>query len=388
VSRWSEKSDSPAFFLDSDNESLEKSQSRHKLRKPLKEEKQMITERPETRTQSIESLLESLEAGDYSRDNLRRCLLCRGEDQASLFDLARARRDAAFPAHEVETRSVIELSNVCQQSCNYCSMAKESKLKRYVMKVDPLMAQVDFLYSIGRRVILLQSGENDSKNFVEYAAKCVTEVKRRYPELEVILCLGNLSHDQYVRLKEAGADRYILKFESSSPSLYSTWKPSDTLDQRLACLQNLIDIGYKVGTGNMVGMPGQSMDDVIDDLQLLGKYDLSMMSCTVFIPGEMCNYHDQPMGDVEIALNYMALMRIMHPTRLMPTTRCLERGKKGGQLAGLMAGANTVTIHDGTPDEFKNLFPIYSTDRCSPGFARCEAMVRESGLTFGKAPLI
>jgi len=283
---------------------------------------------------------------------------------------------------------VIELSNVCQQSCNYCSMAKESKLKRYVIKMDPLMEQVDFLYERGRRVILLQSGENDSDTFINYTVKICTEIKRRHPDLEIILCMGNLSHDQYVRLKKAGADRYILKFESSSPTLYSTWKPSDTLDQRLACLQDLVDIGFKVGTGNMVGMPGQSLDDVIDDILLLGKYDLAMMSCTVFIPGEMCNYVNQPMGDVEIALNQMALMRIMYPKRLMPTTSCLERGKKGGQLKGLMAGGNTVTVHDGTPDEFKKLFPIYSTDRCSPGFARCEAFVRDADLAFAKAPLI
>jgi biotin synthase len=102
----------------------------------------------------------------------------------------------------------------------------------------------------------------------------------------------------------------------------------------------------------------------------------------------MCNYHDQPMGDVEIALNQMALMRIMYPKRLMPTTSCLERGKPGGQVQGLMAGANTVTIHDGTPEEFKKLFPIYSTDRCSPGFARCEALVRDAGVRFAIAPLI
>ncbi len=342
----------------------------------------------DTDAQSSVSFVEALAAGDYSRETLRRGLLARGSDQEKLFALARERRDAEWPAREVETRSVIELSNVCQQSCNYCSMAKESKLKRYVIKIDPLMEQVDFLYERGRRVILLQSGENSSKGFIEYTAKCLTEIKSRHPDLEIILCMGNLSHEQYVRLKEAGADRYILKFESSSPTLYSTWKPSDTLDKRLACLQDLVDVGFKVGTGNMVGMPGQSMDDVIDDILLLGKYNLSMMSCTVFIPGEMCNYSTQPMGDVEIALNQMALMRIMYPHRLMPTTSCLERGKKGGQLMGLMAGANTVTIHDGTPDEFKKLFPIYSTDRCSPGFARCETFVHDAKLTFGKAPLI
>ncbi len=289
---------------------------------------------------------------------------------------------------EVETRSVIELSNVCQQSCNYCSMAKESKLKRYVIKQGQLMERVEFLHALGRRVLVLQSGENDSDNFVGHVAKCVAEIKRGFPDLELILSLGNLSHRQYVQLREAGAERYNLKFETSSPSLYAMWKPGDSLEQRLACLRDLIAIGFKTGTGNITGMPGQSLDDVIDDLLLLGKLDLTMMSCTVFIPGEMCGYRDEPMGDVDIALNQMALMRILYPTRLMPTTSCLERGKKGGQLAGLMAGANTVTIHDGTPEEFKKLFPIYSTDRCSPDQARCAAIVRDAGLSFGKAPLI
>ena len=334
------------------------------------------------------SLLEALVSGDWSREVLRGALRSRGTEQDELFSLAREARDSVWPAREVETRSVIELSNVCQQSCNYCSMAKESKLKRYVIKHDHLMERVEFIYSLGRRVLVLQSGENDSDNFVAHVAKCVTEIKRRFPDLELILSLGNLSHGQYVRLREAGAERYNLKFESSSPSLYSKWKPGDSLEQRLACIRDLIAIGFKTGTGNITGMPGQSLDDVIDDLLLLGKLDLTMMSCTVFIPGELCGYRDEPMGDVDIALNQMALMRIMYPTRLMPTTSCLERGKNGGQLAGLMAGANTVTIHDGTPEEFKRLFPIYSTDRCSPDEARCAALVRDAGLAFGKAPLI
>jgi biotin synthase len=304
------------------------------------------------------------------------------------FSLAREARDAMWPAREVETRSVIELSNVCQQSCNYCSMAKETKLKRYVIKHEQLMERVEFLHTLGRRVVVLQSGENDSEKFVAYVAKCVAEIKGRFPDLELILSLGNLSHGQYVRLREAGAERYNLKFETSNPALYSAWKPGDSLDQRLACLRDLIAIGFKTGTGNITGMPGQSLDDVIDDLLLLGELDLTMMSCTVFIPGEMCSYRDEPMGDVDTALNQMALMRILYPARLMPTTSCLERGKKGGQLAGLMAGANTVTIHDGTPEEFKQLFPIYSTERCSPDHERCASIVRDAGLSFGKAPLI
>ena len=332
--------------------------------------------------------LRALTSGDYSRAHLREALLCRDGEQVLLYELARVRREAAFPAREVEVRSVIELSNVCRQSCNYCSMAKEVKLDRYVIKRELVLQLVDFLHAKGRRVVLFQSGENNSRGFVEYVAGCVAEIKRRHPDLEIILCLGNLSYEQYARLKEAGADRYILKFESANPALYSRWKPSDTLEQRLECLQDLVDVGYKVGTGNMVGMPGQQVEDMVEDLLLLGRYKLAMMSCTVFIPGEACNYADQPTGDVELALNSMALMRILYPDRLMPTTSCLEKAKPHGQMLGLMAGANTVTIHDGTPEEYKRLFPIYSTHRCTPNTGHIENIVQEAHLRPGTKPLI
>lgn len=334
------------------------------------------------------SIIDSFASGFFARENLRQALTFRDEDQAQLFSLARTRRNEAFPDGEVESRSVIELSNVCQQSCNYCSMAKESNLKRYVIKLDRILELVDFLYASGRRVFLLQSGENSSRGFVEYAAKCVTAIKHRFPDAEIILCLGNLSRDQYARLKDVGSDRYILKFESSNPVLYNRWKPSDTLQQRLDCLQNLVDIGYKVGTGNIVGMPGQTVEDVVDDLLLLGRYQLSMMSSTVFVPGEDCGYANEPAGDVELALNAMALMRIMYPARLMPTTSCLERGKPSGQWHGLMAGANTVTMHDGTPEEFKSLFTIYDTERCTPKNLYLEGIVQRANLKLGTRPLI
>ena len=336
----------------------------------------------------IGTLLESLRSGGSDPEIIHHALLCRGEEQERLFALAREKRSEAFPQEEAEVRSVIELSNVCQQSCNYCSMAKESDLKRYVIRQDALTELVGFLYSKGRRVILLQSGENSSDRFIEYTATCIQGIKQLDKNIETILCMGNLNPAQYRLLRSAGADRYILKFESSNPALYSEWKPSDTLIDRMACLQDLVDAGFKVGSGSMVGLPGQTLDDIVEDILTIGKYNLSMMSCTVFIPGEKCNYHDQPMGDLETTLNTMALMRILNPHCLMPTTSCLEQAGDNGQFRGLMAGANTVTIHDGTPEKFRELFPIYSTSRCTPDMGHMENAVLRAGLKLAKAPLI
>ena len=341
----------------------------------------------ESAQQAGSIFLPELEQGNFSRSVLRAALQARGTLQEQLFALARQRRDECYPGREVEARSVIELSNVCMQTCNYCSMAKGSGIKRYVMPAEAVIQNATYLYEHGRRVVLLQSGENRSKGWLDYVTKCVKEMKTLHPDLEVILCLGNLSDEQYIQLKEAGADRYIIKFESGTAELYETWKPSDTLEERLACVRSLERIGFKVGSGNMVGMPGQTVEHIIDDLLLLGEFKLTMNSCTVFIPGENCGYKDEPMGDVDTALNSMALMRILYPERLMPTTSCLERARPGGQHLGLMAGANTVTVHDGTPEKFKIMFPIYSTKRFAPDNRHLLEAVEKANLTISSHPL-
>lgn len=330
----------------------------------------------------------ALRAGDYSRQNLRQALQCRGETQQQLFALARERRRAAFPREQVEARSVIELSNVCQQACNYCSMAKGSDIKRYIMGLPEVLELADHLYSCGRRVLLLQSGENNSKNYLRFVTECVGGIKQKHPDLTIILCMGNYSREEYRQLRDAGADRYVLKFETSSPTLYARWKPSDTLAERLRCLELLLELGFQVGSGNMVGMPGQTLDDLVDDLLFFGRYPLAMMSCTVFIPGDHSNYRNEKMGDVELALNSIALMRIMYPHLLMPTTSCLQQAKPDGQYWGLMAGANTVTIHDGTPARLKKLFPIYSSNRFTPNREHFAQTLHRARLTIAPGALI
>ena len=150
----------------------------------------------------------------------------------------------------------------------------------------------------------------------------------------------------------------------------------------------LCELGFKVGSGNMVGLPGQTLDDIVDDLLLLGRYWLAMMSCTVFIPSTTCAYNSYPMGDVQTTLNLIALMRILYPNRLMPTTSCLEQATPGGLFHGLMSGANTVTIHDGTPPHQAALFPIYSAKRVTPNKEFVAGVISSANLTSAPGPIL
>jgi biotin synthase len=331
-------------------------------------------------TEDAESILPALRWGEFSEDALRSALQWRGSAQDSLFQLAREARSAAFSSNRVEVRSVIELSNVCRQGCLFCNMGRMRKRKAYVLSASLVRELVEHLYRNGRRVIMFQSGENPAPSYVAYVSSCVAQIKSRFPDLTLILCLGNLGREQYAQLKDAGAGRYILKFETSNPELYSRLKPYDTLSKRLACLEDLLALGFGVGSGNIVGLPGQDLDDIVDDLLLLYRQPLLMASSTVFVPAEDSELGDAPAGDLDLTLNTMALCRIMNPHRFIPTTSSLDRIREGGQYLGLQAGANTVTVHDGTPAHLQPLFPIYSTHRQTPTAGHLGEMVARAGM--------
>ena len=131
----------------------------------------------------------------------------------------------------------------------------------------------------------------------------------------------------------------------------------------------------------MYGLPGQTMDDLVADLKLTHELPLAMNSTTIFVPAENTEYANEPAGNPVLTLNMMALLRIMNPHRLMPTTSSLEKMMHDGQYLGLMAGANTVTIHDGTPEEFHKFFPIYSAKRVRPQLDHFKEIVKRAGMT-------
>lgn len=313
-----------------------------------------------------EEILVNLEQNNFSRIVLSEALGLRGEAQQRLFGLAQRIRHSAFPEDKVQVRSVIEISNVCRQKCKYCAIGGKEQSYNYTLDANAIYLLMKYLYGKGRRNILLQSGENVSETFIDDVSEAIGLIKSSYPDLRVILCMGDLSRTQYQKLFDAGATDYILKFETSNSDLFSYCKPNDSFGNRMECIRTLHDIGYHVGSGNIVGLPRQTLDDLVADLMLVHELPLSMNSTTIFIPAENSAFANEPAGNPIFTLNMMALMRIMNPHRLMPTTSSLEKMIPDGQYLGLLAGANTITIHDGTPEELQQYFPIYSAKRIRP----------------------
>lgn len=323
---------------------------------------------------------------NLDREKIKSILFFRNEEQEELFAVARDVRHNSIFEDFVELRSVIEISNICSQKCKYCSIGKD-KNNYFTLSNQIILEKMKFLADLGRKTFLLQSGENKNQKFVDKISECCSKILEQYPDLKIILCLGNLSKEQYKQLKESGTSRYILKFETSNEIHHKYIRPSDTIQNRLECINNLIEIGFKVGSGNIVGLPNQTLDDLIDDLVLIDKLNLSMVSSTIFIPNEFSEFKNYPMGDLDLTLNYLAILRILKPNCLIPSTTSLSKQDTNGQLKGLLAGCNTVTVHDGTPKEYEKDFLIYSKNRVSPREDFCFEIIKQANMSF-KAYLI
>jgi biotin synthase len=321
-----------------------------------------------------------LNQGQWDDFDLSLALQFRGSEQQALFAIARQVRDQSFPDRPAELRSVIEISNICKQRCNFCNIGAPDTAK-YVIQPQDLLRLVEYLYhERGRRVFLLQSGENNSRGFVNLVAASCRLIGRALPDVTLVLCVGNLTREQFGALRDTGVERYVLKIEASNPRLYRLSKPHDDWDDRKRCLDDLLELDFKVGSGIIVGLPMQQHDDLLLDLKFMHGLPLAMVSATVFVPGAGTVYERESPGDVHTTLNFMALLRIMHPAALMPTTSSLEKLLPEGQFWGLMAGANSLTVHDGTPERLQSLFPIYDNKRFRPQDDQLLAIASKAGL--------
>ncbi len=311
---------------------------------------------------------------------LKKVLLSREAEQEKLFAIARKVRDEQFPSLEVEIRSVVEIGNCCRQRCQFCENGTIPYRSNFRLDTTKLTEAAVHAYQLGRRVIVIQSGETASQAFVEPLCRSVESIKLLCPDMQVILSQGSLKPHQLHQLKKAGTDRYILKFETSNSELYRKLKPRDSLLRRLERISLLTSLSFVVGSGNIVGLPGQSLDDIIDDLLFVAHSQWPMVSASVFVPGRGTALAEEPAGSVELTLNVMALLRILVPKAYIPTPSSLEHLQPGGQLRGLMAGANTVNVQDDALRMNRENRPLDSSGRFTPDQKHLVEIVSAAGL--------
>ncbi len=254
----------------------------------------------------------------------------------------------------IHIRALLEISNICYRNCDYCGLRSDNKtLTRYKMSLQDIEKTAKLAYDTGYKTIVLQSGESncyDIKAFADMVAKL-----NNYG-LTITLSLGELSYKNLKLLKDAGAKRYLLKFETADSKLYANLHKGYTLEDRLDCLYAIKELGYETGSGFLVGLPQENEDTIINNLQLLQKLNCDMVGIGVFIPHKNTPLASLNSGRVDITKKCVAITRILLPKCNIPITTSLsEFGDKYQMFSG---GANVI-MQNITPKIFADNYQIY-----------------------------
>lgn len=280
-----------------------------------------------------------------------------------LFDYARKTRNRCY-GDRVFMRGLIEFSNICSRNCIYCGIRASNKnVARYRLTKDEILDCCKEGYDLGYRTFVLQGGE-DGWYTADRVADIVSSIKELFPKVAVTLSLGERSYHDYRLWYEAGADRYLLRHETASRQLYERLHPDGDFDNRRECLFSLKEIGYQVGAGFMVGLPGQSVYDLVEDIYFLKELNADMIGIGPFIPAQNTPLGKEGGGKVEDVLIMLALVRLMLPLTLLPATTAMGTLDPKGREKALKAGGNVV-MPNLSPIATKSKYQLYDNKICT-----------------------
>lgn len=323
-----------------------------------------------------------IQGGDFTDARLRELLAGEGPNEALFAEADRVRRERYGDA--VFIRGLIEFTNHCKNDCYYCGIRRSNrKVQRYRMSRESILACCREGYELGFRTFVLQGGE-DPYYMDEILCDIVSEIQREHPDCAITLSAGERSKASYQRLFEAGARRYLLRHEAADERLYAMLHPAEMdLENRKRCLYDLKGIGYQVGAGLMVGAPGQTVEHLIRDIRFMQQLQPDMIGIGPYLRHRDTPFHDQPNGSMEVTLRLLAILRLLFPYALIPSTTALGTIDPRGRRLGLQAGANVV-MPNLSPEEVKENYSLYdnklsSGSEAAQGLAQLKMLVKEAG---------
>ncbi len=258
---------------------------------------------------------------------------------------------------EIHLRGLLEFSNICARNCFYCGLRKDNPfVKRYRLKEDEILACCVQGWQLGLKSVVLQSGEDGYFN-ISRMENLISQIKSA-TKLAVTLSTGELARADYFRLKEAGADRFFMRFETSDPLLFSKYKPDSSYIRRFDCLRWMREAGFQVGSGIMVGLPGQSVKSIARDIMLFKELELDMIGIGPFIAHPDTPLAGSNKNNLKAALKVLAVARILCPKAHMPAASAMEALSEQGREMALRAGANVI-MPNITPEKYRGDYLLY-----------------------------
>ena len=295
------------------------------------------------------------------RDELAALLEQTDEDVSKALYQAADRVRAAYVGSDVQLRGLIEFTNFCRNNCLYCGIRRDNpNPARYRLTPDQIVDFATKAASYGFKTVVLQGGEDPW-----YSADRVADIVRRIKKLDiaVTLSIGERTYEEYKAYRDAGADRYLIRIETTDKALYERLDPQMSWDNRRRCLEDLRRLGYEVGSGSMVGLPDQTTESIADDILFFKELNVDMAGIGPFIP-----HPDTPLKDCEgrkfdLALKTMALTRLLLPDINIPATTAMETLNPNGRVIALRSGANVV-MPNMTEGEYRRLYELYPGKIC------------------------
>ncbi|MBR2698267.1 MAG: [Clostridia bacterium] len=265
----------------------------------------------------------------------------------------------------VYTRGLIEISNICKNDCLYCGIRRSNgDVQRYRLSPEAILACAEKGYGLGFRTFVMQGGE-DAHFTDDVLCGIVAAIKARFTDCAVTLSMGERSRDSYQRLFDAGADRYLLRHETADSAHYARLHPREmSYDNRMRCLIDLREIGYQVGCGFMVGSPFQTPGTLAKDLKFIEDFRPEMCGIGPFIPHHATPFRDAPAGTLEQTLMLLSIIRLIHPSVLLPATTALGTIHPRGRELGILAGANVV-MPNLSPTGVRKQYELYDNKICT-----------------------
>jgi len=290
------------------------------------------------------------------------------EDMEKLFKKADEVREE-YIGDDVFIRGILEFSNYCKNDCIYCGIRKSnSKLKRYRIDAQEIVKIAEnAVNNLGFKTVLLQSGEDDFYT-TEIVENLIKDILKKC-DCRVALSIGETRIEEYERFYEAGAKRCLIRFETSNKEIFEKLHPPDSItknsfEKRIDLLKKLKKIGYQVGTGPMIGLPGQSVSDLAEDILFYNKLNINMAGMGPFI----C-HHDTPLkgsldGSFEMSLKMIAITRIVCKDIFISATTALQTlNKINGRELALKSGANLL-MPNVTPKKYREHYQLYPNKVC------------------------
>ncbi|MDQ7794367.1 MAG: [FeFe] hydrogenase H-cluster radical SAM maturase HydE [bacterium] len=314
-------------------------------------------------SRSFDRLLEKVvaEPGKAHYRSVQRLLEAGPGEEARLCATADRIR-AGQVGDAVHLRGIIELSNHCRAECHYCGLrASNADLVRYRMTPEEILESARLGAVLGVGTVVLQSGEDswyDRSTLADLITRIVTELP-----VAVTLSLGERSYDDLQAFRQAGADRYLLKHETADPRLHRRLRPGRTLERRVRQLRWLRSLGYQVGSGCIVGLPGQTCDSLAHDVVLMRDLDVDMVGIGPLVPHPATPLGEAPPGPVGLTLRVIATTRLCLPQAHIAATTALATLHPHGRELALQAGANVV-MPNLTPLRYRRRYEIYPGKVC------------------------